>query len=77
MADENSSRWRLAHERVLRGWGQSELSRRSGLPRSSVQAIESGRLTPSVDTAIRLAKILECSVEELFWVSFRFATKFV
>jgi molybdate-binding protein/DNA-binding XRE family transcriptional regulator len=48
------------------GWSQLELARRAGLPRSSVGAIEAGRLTPAVTAALTLAAALECSVEELF-----------
>lgn len=32
----------------------------------SVQAIESGRNIPSVEVALRLARALECKVEDLF-----------
>jgi molybdate-binding protein/transcriptional regulator with XRE-family HTH domain len=56
----------VAERRKARGWSQEELSARSGLPRSSVSAIEAGRLTPSVTAALMLARTLECSVEELF-----------
>lgn len=50
----------------MRGWSQDELASASGIPRSSVSAIEAGRLTPSVATALAVAQALECSVEELF-----------
>lgn len=32
----------------------------------SIQAIESGRNIPSVEVALRLARALECKVEDLF-----------
>ncbi len=53
-------------QRQRQGWSQVELARRAGLPRSSVGAIEAGRLTPAVTAALALAGALECSVEELF-----------
>lgn len=56
----------VAARRKARGWAQEELAARSGIPRSSVSAIEAGRLTPSVTAALAIAKALECSVEELF-----------
>lgn len=56
----------VAARRVAHGWSQVELARRTGIPRSSVSAIESERLTPSVTAALALARALECSVEELF-----------
>lgn len=54
-----------AHRRA-RGLTQAELARRAALPRSSVAAIEAGRLRPSVHAAIAVARALGCSVEELF-----------
>lgn len=56
----------VARRRSQRHWSQVELARRAGIPRSSVSAIESRRLTPSVTAALALARALECSVEELF-----------
>jgi molybdate-binding protein/transcriptional regulator with XRE-family HTH domain len=56
----------VAARRTARGWSQDELSVRAGVPRSSVSAIEAGRLTPSVTAALAVAQALECSVEELF-----------
>lgn len=58
----------IVHRRRTRGWSQGELARRAGLPRSSLGAIEVGRLTPSVATALAVARALDCSVEELFGV---------
>ncbi len=56
----------VAERRKARGWSQDDLAVRSGIPRSSVSAIEAGRLTPSVTSALAVAQTLECSVEELF-----------
>jgi len=56
----------LARLRHLRGWSQTELARRAGVPRTSVSAIECARLTPSVTAALTLAQALGCTVEELF-----------
>jgi putative molybdopterin biosynthesis protein len=48
------------------GWSQAELAERVGISRTAVSAIEGDRLSPSVATALALAEILGCSVEELF-----------
>jgi molybdate-binding protein/DNA-binding XRE family transcriptional regulator len=56
----------VARRRAARGWSQAELARRADIPRTSVNAIEGRRLTPSVTAALTLARVLECSVEELF-----------
>lgn len=52
--------------RSAREWSQAELAKRAGISRAAVSAIESGRLTPSVTAALSLARVLECTVEELF-----------
>lgn len=56
----------VASRRKARGWSQDQLAAASGIPRSSVSAIEAGRLTPSVAAALALAAALEGTVEELF-----------
>ena len=47
-------------------WSQAELAKRVGISRAAVSAIEGERLSPSVATALALAAVFECSVEELF-----------
>ena len=39
-----------------------------GLTRQSIIAIEKGRFTPSIHTALMLARALETPIEELFWL---------
>lgn len=56
----------VAQRRRALGWSQAELAARAGIPRSSLSAIESRRLVPSVAAALAVARALECSVEELF-----------
>lgn len=57
---------RVRPHREARGLSQVALAARAGLSRQSVSAIESGRATPAVDVALRLARALDCPVEELF-----------
>jgi len=52
--------------RLARRWSQAELAERAGISRAAVSAIEGERLSPSVATALALAALFECSVEELF-----------
>jgi molybdate-binding protein/DNA-binding XRE family transcriptional regulator len=52
--------------RLAREWSQAELADRAGISRAAVSAIEGERLSPSVATALALAAVFECSVEELF-----------
>jgi molybdate-binding protein/DNA-binding XRE family transcriptional regulator len=56
----------LRNRRVLQGWSQGELARRSWVSRAEISAIETGRLVPSTMTALTLAAALECRVEDLF-----------
>lgn len=57
---------RVKSARTARGWSQAELAERTGLSRTGVSAIESGRLVPSVAAALALGKALGSSVEDLF-----------
>jgi molybdate-binding protein/transcriptional regulator with XRE-family HTH domain len=52
--------------RTRLGWSQAELSRRSGLSRAGISALEAGRLVPSTAAALALAAALGCTVETLF-----------
>jgi molybdate-binding protein/DNA-binding XRE family transcriptional regulator len=56
----------INHHRFAKGWSQAELAERAGISRAAVSAIEMDRLVPSVSTALSLAAVFECSVEELF-----------
>jgi molybdate-binding protein/DNA-binding XRE family transcriptional regulator len=56
----------LRPRRIDRGWSQQELATRAEIARTSVSAIEIGRLVPSAATALSLAAVLECRVEDLF-----------
>ncbi len=52
--------------REQQGLPQQDLAAVAGLTRQSLGAIEAGRSVPSVAVALRLARALECRVEELF-----------
>jgi putative molybdopterin biosynthesis protein len=52
--------------REARGLSQVSLAAASLLTRQSVSAIEAGRSTPAVDVALRIARALDCRVEDLF-----------
>ncbi len=54
---------RLRNERR---WSQQELAERSGISRAEVSAVENDRLSPSIATALALARVLGRTVEELF-----------
>lgn len=60
---------RVRARRKARGLSQSALAERARLTRQSIGAIEAGRAIPSVDVALRVARALDCQVEELFGAS--------
>lgn len=45
---------------------QEELARKVGVTRQTIIYIEKGKFNPSVKLALKIAKILGCTVEELF-----------
>lgn len=57
---------RVKKFREERGLSQMEVSTRAGISRAAVSAIEGQRLVPSVATALALANVFGCAVEELF-----------
>jgi putative transcriptional regulator len=50
---------------------QAELAERAGIARKSVNAIEAGHMVPSTILALKLAKVLGVTVEELFAIEVR------
>ena len=57
---------RVRELREAQGLSQIALAAAIGLTRQSVHSIESGRASPSVDVALRIARTLDCQVESLF-----------
>ena len=56
----------LAALRRSAGLAKQELSRSSEVSRKSINAIENGVYVPSTVLALKIARTLECSVEDLF-----------
>lgn len=53
-------------QRAKRDLTQAQLADLSGITRKSINAIESGRMVPSTILALKLARTLGVTVEELF-----------
>jgi putative transcriptional regulator len=53
-------------ERAKRDLTQAELAMKAGVTRRSVNAIEAGRMIPSVLLALRIARALDVPVETIF-----------
>jgi putative transcriptional regulator len=57
---------RLKVQRAMRDLTQADLAELAGVTRRSVNAIEAGRMVPSVLLALRLARALGVTVDSLF-----------
>lgn len=64
MADELKNTLKV--QRAIKDLTQADLAERAGVTRKSVNAIETGRMVPSVLLALRLAGALEVPVETIF-----------
>ncbi|MGO4880844.1 MAG: substrate-binding domain-containing protein [Bryobacteraceae bacterium] len=66
MQDNHDIASHLTAYRQKRGIAAAELARRAGISRQTIYAIESGAYVPNTAVALRLARTLETSVEDLF-----------
>ena len=49
------------------GWSQQDMAEQLGISRQSIISIERGRYDPSLDLAIRIARIFEKPVQDIFF----------
>ena len=56
----------LEEIRKAAGLTQQELSESAEVSRKSINAIENGVYVPSTDLELKIAKTLDCNVEDLF-----------
>ncbi|WP_078382163.1 helix-turn-helix transcriptional regulator [Sutcliffiella halmapala] len=59
---------RVKELRARHGFSQSELGKRVGVTRQTIGFIEKGEFSPSIALSLRLAKYLQTTVDELFWL---------
>jgi putative transcriptional regulator len=59
---------RLRDIRQDRGLTQESLAQAAGVTRQTIIAVEQGKFRPSVELALRIAKELDTSVHEIFWL---------
>lgn len=57
----------IKHLREKQGISQAELSRRLGFSRSYMNRLENNKQQPNMITAMRIAEILNCSLDEIFF----------
>lgn len=56
----------LRQRRTGVGLTQEQLAERVGVSRQTIISIETGRYSPSLPLALRLARVFTCTVEDLF-----------
>ena len=56
----------LKETRIKKGINQSEMARLVEVSRQTIHAIEVDKYTPSVDLAMKIAKVLKTKVEKIF-----------
>ena len=59
---------KLKERRRQKALTQAQLAQAVGVTRQSIIAIEKGKYKPSIELALKLARALECTVEDLFWL---------
>ena len=47
---------------------QADLAEKVGVSRQTISAIEKGDYNPTINLCIRICKVLERTLDELFWV---------
>jgi len=57
---------RLKVLRAERDWSQAQLADALDVSRQTVNAIETGKYDPSLPLAFKLAKLFDCSIEDIF-----------
>ncbi|TQR19840.1 helix-turn-helix transcriptional regulator [Psychrobacillus vulpis] len=59
---------RVKELRARFSYTQGELGEKAGVTRQTIGFIEKGDFSPSITLSLKLAHILECKVDELFWL---------
>ena len=58
---------RLKEYRAKIGVNQQQMGKMAGVSRQTISQIESGDQSPSVTLALKIAKVFDASVEDIFW----------
>ncbi|RPF53324.1 helix-turn-helix transcriptional regulator [Aquisalibacillus elongatus] len=59
---------RVRELRARHGYSQTALANRVDVTRQTIGFIEKGEFSPSITLSLKLAKELQISVDELFWL---------
>lgn len=58
---------RVRELRTARGWSQGELADHVGVSRQTVNSVETGKYTPSLELAFALSQLFEVPIEQMFF----------
>ncbi|MGV2828757.1 helix-turn-helix domain-containing protein [Myxosarcina sp. GI1(2024)] len=58
---------RLKELRKTRQWSQADLARALAISRQAVNGFESGKFTPSLEMAFKIARLFDVAIEEVFF----------
>ena len=59
---------KLKAARAEKDLSQADLAEKVGVSRLTISAIEKGDYNPTINLCIRICKVLERTLDELFWV---------
>jgi putative transcriptional regulator len=59
---------KLKAARAEKDLSQADLAEKVGVSRQTISAIEKGDYNPTINLCIRICKVLEKTLDELFWV---------
>ena len=54
--------------RAMNNWTQEELAQQVGVTRKTINTIENGRFIPSTYLAIKIARVFNVTVEDIFQI---------
>jgi putative transcriptional regulator len=57
---------RVRELRSERGWSQGELAEHVGVSRQTVNSVETGKYTPSLELAFALSQLFRVPIEKIF-----------
>lgn len=57
---------RLKVLRAGRDWSQAAVATRTGVSRQAINAVETGKFDPSLPLAMKLARLFDTTVEDIF-----------
>ena len=56
----------LGDRRAERGWSQGDLAEKLGVSRQTINAIETGKYSPSLELAFKIARLFKARIEDVF-----------